>query len=361
MVHREKPSGYIPTLDGWRAIAILCVILDHDSERFPQVLQPALVIAGNRAVELFFTLSGFLICTRLLREEMSSGSISLRSFYLRRLTRIQPAALTYLCVISLLMLFGAIPRFWTGIAGAVLIIRNLWPSSRHINAWYTGHFWSLSVEEHFYLVFPTFLVLVRRYRLAVLIAALIGLRIWEVEVLNHPVLQHLGSNLQFRTDFHLIPIVLGCILAFLLLNQRACDVITKMLPLWVALCYLAFAAWRLVSFDRPYNDDLAAFLYPIVIAATVTHPRSLVSQVLELPAIRWIGRISYSLYLWQQLFFWRSAPTNWAPLAFVRQHAWSSYGGCLLCAVCSFYFIETPVIRIGHRIAKRINPKPLAA
>ena len=76
-------SGYLPTLDGWRALAILWVIYAHLGRHFGPISH-AIEDAGERGVQLFFALSGFLICTRLLREERSFGSISLKSFYTRR-------------------------------------------------------------------------------------------------------------------------------------------------------------------------------------------------------------------------------------------------------------------------------------
>lgn len=100
-------------------------------------------------VYLFFALSGLLICNRLLREEQIFGGISLRSFYARRLFRIQPAAMVYLAVVAILMLSGKIPEVWSTVLGAALMIRSLWPSGAI--DWSTAHFWSLAVEEQFYL------------------------------------------------------------------------------------------------------------------------------------------------------------------------------------------------------------------
>src|SRR6266436_2595980 len=98
-------TGYLPTLDGWRAIAILAVLLDHATEYsslrdHPRVI--AFTHTGPNGVSLFFAISGFLICSRLLEEEQFFGSISLKGFYIRRACRILPAAFTYLLVLALL-------------------------------------------------------------------------------------------------------------------------------------------------------------------------------------------------------------------------------------------------------------------
>src|ERR1700679_3845029 len=125
--HRER-SGYIPTLDGWRTMAILWVLIWHSQVwRFGWLSNEWLRASGGRGVQLFFALSGLLICNRLLREEQRFGGISLRSFYTRRFFRIQPAALTYLAVISILMLSGTIPQSWSPVAGSALMIRSFLP------------------------------------------------------------------------------------------------------------------------------------------------------------------------------------------------------------------------------------------
>src|SRR6266404_6221584 len=104
-------TGRIPTLDGWRAIAILAVIMYHgtpeDSVLFP------LANNGYRGVNVFFGISGFLICSKLLAEKSSKGRISLTNFYTRRVLRILPPAFLYIGVIALLGAVGvlaAMPR-----------------------------------------------------------------------------------------------------------------------------------------------------------------------------------------------------------------------------------------------------------
>ena len=98
-------QGYLPTLDGWRAIAIFAVIVDHASGLEFQTRFPTLVSVtrlGPNGVSLFFAISGFLICSRLLEEHASTGRISLSGFYIRRASRILPPAMMYLVIICLL-------------------------------------------------------------------------------------------------------------------------------------------------------------------------------------------------------------------------------------------------------------------
>ena len=106
---REK-VGYIPTLDGWRAIAITGVVLEHGGNRVLRWLGHGvgtyLWDNGGHGVDLFFAISGLLICSRLLDEEKKFGHISLRGFYVRRACRILPPAILYLAVVGVLSLIG---------------------------------------------------------------------------------------------------------------------------------------------------------------------------------------------------------------------------------------------------------------
>src|SRR4051812_22693446 len=111
MLMRKSSNGYLPTLDGWRSIAILAVILDHTisyqlGPRYPFLLPAAGI--GQNGVSLFFAISGFLICSRLIEEENLCGRVSLRGFYIRRASRILPPAMLYLAVIGALGIVGVI-------------------------------------------------------------------------------------------------------------------------------------------------------------------------------------------------------------------------------------------------------------
>ena len=178
----KAQSGYIPTLDGWRAIAILGVIISHvinypyDSIR-AGTYHSASAIAdfGAGGVEVFFCLSGFLITRRLLEEERVLGAISLPRFYIRLGFRILPAALVYLAITGCLGLFRIIPLAAGEWFSSLFFLRNYYAVSVSAG-WYTGHFWSLAIEEHFYLFWPLMLMLVARLRLRMLAAvAVVGI------------------------------------------------------------------------------------------------------------------------------------------------------------------------------------------
>src|ERR1700749_387440 len=99
---KETESEHIPCLDGWRTIAIGLVILAHGFWHFSRPMQKL----GALGVNLFFAISGYLICTLLIREQEKTGDISLKSFYVRRVFRILPPALLYLDMVAILAAFG---------------------------------------------------------------------------------------------------------------------------------------------------------------------------------------------------------------------------------------------------------------
>lgn len=345
-----KGKNYLPTLDGWRALAILCVIPAHGQAFLPPTAQHIVDVAGYRAVEMFFALSGLLICGLLLREEERTGGIRLSDFYLRRLFRIQPAALTYLLFLAIAGLLGLVPTLWQGILGSILMVRNLWPHNEGLGAWFTGHYWSLSVEEHFYLLLPAFLVLVRRRRLALLGALFVLQILWAIQVRRHPALQTFRGNVDLRTDLRCGPILMGCIAALLLQQARWKQLAQRFFLPSLAIAYAVAVCWRLEVHHSTYDNVALCTVYPTLLVSTMLHPASLVSRALEWAPLRFVGRISFSLYLWQQFFFIWNQPA--APGSF-RSHWFLC--GCLtfVCATASYYLVELPMVRLGHQVAAR--------
>lgn len=353
----NKGSSYLPSLDGWRAIAILWVLEGHSTFwTWGPLSNGWLIATDNRGVALFFALSGFLICTRLLREEARNGAISLKSFYTRRVFRIQPAAMTYLLIVLLLSAFGFIPRFWSGIAGAALMVRNIWPTALHPGYWYTAHFWSLAVEEHFYLLLPGFLVLFRRSRLAILLGTVVALEVWQWIVFSTPRLQNgLSWQVAQRTDIAVGGILLGSAFAVALTHKRLLRLAVSILRPWVALLYVAFVFVLAARHHSSFAQLPLLTVYPIVIVATVLHPESVTTKLMELPPVRFLGRISYSLYLWQQLFSnGEGIPSPHS----LYSHVVLCWCCTFACAIASYYLVETPLIRRGHVIAKHFDLQP---
>jgi len=206
-------------LDGWRAFAVALVLLDHAADAIVIFLRKFGVALpfvdhtfkehlGRAGVHIFFSLSGYLITLRMLQEESSSGAVSLRNFYTRRLFRIQPAALVYLAVVACLGLAQVVrisPVHWLS---ALLCYANFSAASA---TWYTGHFWSLSIEEHFYLLWPALFVSAAPWlRLRASLVLAVALSVWMFLLMKF---QWNLSYVAVRTDFEAQWLVWGCVAA----------------------------------------------------------------------------------------------------------------------------------------------------
>jgi peptidoglycan/LPS O-acetylase OafA/YrhL len=350
-------SGYLATLDGWRAIAIAGVLLDHGTAFISHARQYAFMRTGPNGVSVFFAVSGFLICTRLLEEEHITGSFNLKGFYIRRVFRILPAAFGYLAIIGILGLAGTLavtPLEWVS---CVLFFRNyLSPYSIHFG-WggYTIHFWSLAVEEHFYLVWPALLAFFGRGRARYVAAGLSGtVAVWRWWDFHHQWMERHVRGLLFgtRTDVRLDGLLLGCLAALILAEPRWRKWFERLFTasVWWA-CALAYVLFQLRTRAHTYTI-WESILLALLVAGTVLHPTGLVGRCLENRAMKWVGRLSYSLYLWQQLFL---VPGARYPLSLAQRFP-INLMLLLVTAVFSYELLERPMIRLGHRLAPPPTP-----
>jgi peptidoglycan/LPS O-acetylase OafA/YrhL len=355
--HRPKRirSGYIPTLDGWRAVAIIAVLINHDMSWLPT---SQIHKFGRPGVDLFFALSGILICTRLLEEEQISGKISLRNFYIRRIFRIQPAALVYLACVSLLTFSGVLSHTLDAVGFSLMMIRNYF-HPYYAGEWYTAHFWSLSVEEHFYLFLPGFLVIFKKFRVSMLVVLICALKSWQMYLRRHPSMDSMLSSPD-RTESAAIGILIAAIVAILLFRSPVRAWCQSWLHPYIALG-LAGVVWlgyyKLPSFSGFFYFATLT-TYPLVVVSTLLHPANLIGKVLEWSPLRFVGRISYSLYLWQMMFFCfgYGVPAPHSPLLFHIQTSLLRYPVTVAASLLSYYIIEKPMVKLGHRLAKSVVP-----
>lgn len=313
----------IRSLDGLRAISIALVVLGHmaKSAHAPRIFWDTYATLG---VRVFFVISGYLITSLLIREHEATATIHLREFYIRRAYRIFPAALVFM---AFAFTFYRQEMRWYHMAAAVLYLAN-YDLGR---PWILGHLWSLSIEEQFYLLWPS--VLKRWYKHRVAIA------IWVM--LFAPVCRNVCYYLKIRAGDALFPsladnLAIGCLVA--LLAPRLPKVSRSVaLTMTVAVVLLP-----LFSANTRSRTLLLTFvLQPILlisIAGVLWHVVHSPYRWLNSRSVVWLGRISYSLYLWQQPFcsdpHMRSA---WLVLA------------ALGAACLSYYGIEQPMLRMRER------------
>lgn len=320
-------SKRIAALDGWRGIAILAVISSHilSALRLSDAVWPPLSNLGQHGVTIFFVLSGFIVTSTLLK---SSGS--LRSFYIRRAFRLWPSAWLYLGALAIVGGLLIPPEAF----GCLLFFRNFQGHmGRHFD--FTQHFWSLSIEEQFYLAWPPILIFAGRRR-----AAVIAIAVAFLLAANR--LSHWSFYAQdywrYRTEARADALLWGCAAA--LLNS---DTLLRFCH-WLAVPAAAVLAYFCCRTSLPPAAESIAIAVLLVATAQVKR------GPLVNPGLVWIGRISYSLYIWNVLIFG----------AIDHSRPWTGAAALIAAFAISalnYYLIEKPSIALGHRSANAINLK----
>lgn len=338
----------IPLLDGLRALAILLVLVGHHAFG-RQYDDHYWLFIGNAklGVTIFFVLSGFLITSLLLREWENTAKVSLGRFYIRRSLRIFPAFYAYLILIGVATGLG-----WLAVSATDFVFAGsyLWNYSCR-QMWALDHLWSLSVEEHFYLLWPAcFWLLMRRGgRPAALIGAIVVIALSPIlRVVAKLLTGGAWSSLEL-THLRLDGLMFGCALALAWehpwgLRVRGA-VNAKLATLAVAVAFVLLPALQIMAEVSRLGTALLITSYYLLESMAVTvllawllqHPGTLPSRVLSIPVLRWIGVLSYSLYLWQTV--WLDQRNGFAQ---------SVYPLNLLllagCAIGSYFLIERPFL-----------------
>ena len=322
--------GRIPSLDGVRAVSIALVVVGHWAElRFHSDVAGAF---ANLGVRIFFVLSGFLITSLLVRERERTGFICVREFYVRRAYRILPAAMMFMTVTF--ALFWRELR-WYHMAPAVFYLANF----DFTHPWYLGHLWSLSVEEQFYLLWPGALRTWHRHRTKILLAVVAFAPAYRV--LCHVAGLHGQADETFPAVADVL--AMGCLLA--IFAER----VPRIGKLWAlgmgAAVVMVPTYWGVRGF---HSDPILLFvLWPLMhvsIAGLILHVVRARYAWLNLRPVMWLGQISYSLYLWQQLFVFGTVGRAWYGIIL-------AVGG----ASASYYLVERPMLRLRERRAQKVT------
>jgi peptidoglycan/LPS O-acetylase OafA/YrhL len=352
--------GRQPSLDGLRGLAVLLVMAFHFGMPLPE---------GGVGVDIFFALSGFLITSLLLAERDETGTIRFGSFYARRARRLLPALFLVLAAFAVVhhffhMLPLGIP-LWSALLYPIFFASNflaLVHGTPPLNA--LNPTWSLAVEEQFYLLWPLALWLCvrRRVRPVVMIVglAIVGL---ALVYCAHKIPWHYPHwSIYFNPLDRMAQLLLGCVAAFLF-RYRLVPAVLRWRPLgWLALFVIIVMAFRdqTTLGDKlqlaPWTNiqleylSITALAFLIIISL-VENPDSDLAQLFRFPALRYIGKVSYALYLMHLpvIAVIRQLEPRWtdytrAPIALVV---------CLVLASASWYLVEAPIQRWGRERARR--------
>jgi peptidoglycan/LPS O-acetylase OafA/YrhL len=320
----------IPSLDGVRAISISLVVVGHWAELRYQS-STARDVAGafaNLGVRIFFVISGYLITTLLSKEYGKTSTIGLRDFYVRRAYRILPAAMVFM--VPVFVIFWHELR-WYHMAAAALYLANFDFS----HPWFLGHLWSLSVEEQFYFLWPGVLKRWHRHRVAILVGVVGFAPVYRVAC------HFLGLHGRADETFPAVADVLaiGCLLGIFagrLPKIRGTWALAMILPVVLVPAYLGMLRFHVTLL-------LLFVLWPVMhfsIAGLLLHVVQKPYWILNVRPVEWLGRVSYSLYLWQQLFVYGEHSQPWYFVLFAVGLAGASY-----------YLVEQPMLRVRERRA----------
>ena len=343
---RTMPNR-IPGLDGIRALSIILVLSAHLTDGITPWSQ-----YGAFGVESFFVLSGYLITWLLCVEEDKRGVISLLSFYTRRALRILPPAFLYIAVASLLGFLGLASVAHNEPLYCVLFVRNLMVSgSTHL-----GHFWSLAIEEQFYLLWPVAFLLLRsdRRRLVFSGALFLAAPFWQ-----HLMFRLAGGAMyvnSWRFDLRYNALIAGCCLALLRHDGklRLVAVNRAFTSTPAALGALAATIAGCAGLAGAFSPSLSFIGVAAFINFAVERKSGVIGSFLNWGPMIWIGQLSYSLYLWQQVFCWRSQ-IPW--LGQFPQNIVAALGAATL----SYYLLEIPLAKIRRRVRYLDNSRVLKA
>ncbi len=349
----HQAFAYRAEVDGLRAIAVIPVVLFHAGI--------AGFAGGFTGVDVFFVISGYLI-TAILAQEIAAGEFSTQRFYERRIRRIFPALFVMFAVCWLIALVLLMPHDFRAFARSV--VASTLFSSNLLFWWEGGYFdtaaelkpllhtWSLSVEEQFYIFFPGLLYLlltrVRHWKLVLSGLFLASLAACVVYTITKP-------NAAFYLPmFRVWELLAG---SFVALSIGFIDIANARVRAFLALAGMASIVWATVAFDHTTPFPGLHALFPCIGAALVIaySNKTIVGTLLGAAPLVWIGKLSYSLYLW-----------HWPILVFIKYYLMRdlamdekilALGLSMLAAYLSMRFVESP-FRIRKLVA---TPRSLFA
>lgn len=390
-------SRYIPALDGLRTLAVVAVVLYHLNLTWAQ--------GGLLGVTIFFVLSGYLITRLLLNEVAKTGRIDLKSFWIRRIRRLVPAVVTVVfvtCALCTIFNHVMLTKMRPDILPSLLFFNNWWQIAQNVSYFNAlgdpsplTHFWSLAIEEQFYLIWPPLLFAmvsmhVSKPNTRRVVLGLAAVSALAMMVLYNPAAD--PSRVYYGTDTRVFSLLLGAWMAFIpdrdlapvrlahrlglnrlvgaarhgknaegkpgkKVDESADTASTQpsaLVRFWsspasidvlgvvglVGLAAMVALTNGYTAFQYRGGTLLCSILTLMVIAACV-QPRGMVARALTVEPLVWVGKRSYSIYLWHYPLL-----LLMNPVANISDTPWWQYILQVLVVVavaeCSYRFIETP-------------------
>ena len=354
-----RKGRYLPGVDGLRALAVLAVVAYHMNLPWAQ--------GGLVGVTVFFVISGYLITGILISELERTRTVDIKRFWVRRIRRLLPAVVLVVAVSATLMLFfnsSLLYKLRTDLASALLFFTNWWYIFRQQSYFEAVsspspllHFWSLSIEEQFYLVWPLVMLLLFKLRIGKPRSRQITLGLAVLSCVLMAVLYDPAgdpSRVYYGTDTRSFSLLFGAYLAFVWPAYKTGKPVTPVQGLaahhdglFQAAAIVSLLALAAMTIFIPGTSPLfywgglalASILSAVLIAA-ISWEHTLVSRVFSTTPFTWMGTRSYGIYLWHYPLLLLMNPQNAdapGPVKIILELAL-----VLLVSELSYRFVENP-------------------
>lgn len=352
---------YISNINGIRAIAVVLVILSHliKSPGISRFLYDIISFTdlGTIGVRMFFLLSGFLITFLLIIENNKNGFINIKDFFVRRILRIFPCFYFYLLVVLLLKILNIIQIEIDTILLAGLYLQNLnvfQLEPLFSSSWLVIHTWSLSVEEQFYLIYPFVGIRVvsnfKNWLLPILILC-IGAFFRTLNYSYPNISRMVGGSFLMHLDYLLI----GCYVAYLYNNKnRILQKLQnlKFIGIYILLAFIVMIFAAKFEFQSGkymiFCGTLILFSNAFILSSVILSKSVFMNVILENKYLVFIGKLSYSLYVWQQLFLGSSG--YWLKYQIVTHYPFNILA-IIFCALISYFVVEMPFLKLKSKFS----------
>ena len=345
--------GHRPVLDGVRGVSILLVLIHHTE--FIKPISFSILTGGYLGVDIFFVLSGFLITSLLVEEIETTGTLSFRRFYMRRILRLLPAVgavLLFSAAVGAVVGFDRLGLTGWRVLSIVGYFTNWVRAYETPHLWFLSHFWSLAIEEQFYLVWPFVLFALlrsgmsRRAVLLTVTALILASVVWMAALHSSG-----ATTLRLYTgsDTRAHSLLVGCWFSLALhWGYLKTELAKRYQPFvhigMIVLFTAAFKLWIGNPILYWGGSFIVAVCAGLMILGLVTSDHNRLSAVFSHPVLLWLGKRSYGLYVWHWPVFYLCAsfqrPALAIPCAVI---------GALFAAALSYQFIELPFLRMKAR------------
>lgn len=341
-----QKSTHFPAIDGLRGAIALSVLTAHvNMDWLPHVYI---------VMDMFFTISAFLITLTLINNIKKTGKISLLTFTKRRLLRLYPALIFCIAPYTVIAYFIVADfRFIINDTFLTLIYAsNFSKLSNYIYPHFFGHTWSLAIEEHFYIMWPSLLTLfllkkeVWKNTAKILIAIILTSIVWRIYLVNNGAE---WSRLYYASDTRIDAFIIGGLLAFIQPKINSLYKNTLLFKnLLIALCFcilLPFYFWDpKIKYYFIWQQPIILLLSCILIFIISRNDKNIIEKILNSKILQWAGVRCYGIYLWHWPFIWLfiSHTEISKPVLFIITLPFT-----LFMAWFSYKYIEEPILR--HR------------